>query len=325
MQGYEALQPLCCPRCTAAVPADARACGRCGQELRLSADRSHWIAVGSVCPRCNRDTRAGQAFVSLTAADRPDLCPHCGSPMEYLPVAEAATAFDEKAERCLAFELDRVARAEAVDGWALWDTTIDPAQPDRILAHFRRPARQSPPRAGARPARAGGAEATVAPGPADAPAPRPAPSPRPQPPLSASQAPRPQPPLPAGPVTRPQPSPEPGPAGRAAPGEVWTWEHPFRGLLPLALASAAAGAVLTLGLGRRRRQGWPLMLLRWGLAALAFVLVFALVLGLRLAFEILRALPRALRGPGRPGQGGRRPPRRQPIRTRWGPVGPGQA
>lgn len=311
MQGYEALQPLCCPRCTAAVAADARACCRCGQELRLSADRSHLIAVGSVCPRCNRDTRAGQAFVSLTAADRPDLCPHCGSPMEYLPVTEAATAFDEKVERCPAFDLDRLARAEAVDGWALWDTTIDPAQPDRILAHFRRPARPSPAPTAARPAQAGAAQTKIPTGPTHAPAPQPAPSP--------------QPPLPAGPATRPQPSPEPGPAGRAAPGELWSWEHPFRGLLPLALATAAAGAMLTLGLGRRRRQGWPLMLLRWGLAALAFVLVFSLVLGLRLAFELLRALPRAVRGPGRPGQGGRRPPRRQPIRTRWGPVGPGQA
>jgi hypothetical protein len=35
-------------------------------------------------------------------------------------------------------DLERIARAEAVDGWALLDTTVDPDRPGSIFAHFRR-------------------------------------------------------------------------------------------------------------------------------------------------------------------------------------------
>jgi len=135
----EATQPLLCPRCTAAIAADDRACRRCGQRIVLGAD-GRPRADGTACPRCSRAARPGEAFVTLSGGEA-DACPHCGSALEAVPVASPARAFEERAVACPPFDLEQVARAEAVDGWALWDTTVDARRPGMILAHFRRPAR----------------------------------------------------------------------------------------------------------------------------------------------------------------------------------------
>ncbi|MFN2115131.1 MAG: hypothetical protein ACK2T6_05410 [Anaerolineae bacterium] len=51
--------------------------------------------------------------------------------------------YDHRSVTCLPMDLERVARAEAVDGWALLDTTIAPDSPGSIVANFRRPARSA--------------------------------------------------------------------------------------------------------------------------------------------------------------------------------------
>jgi len=138
------LQSLLCPRCTAPVARGETACRRCGQAVAPGPD-GRLRAVGTVCPRCNRPAEPGRNFVSAAGVSEAGTCGHCGSALE-AEAAEGVSGYvEEKAESCAPFDIERLARAEAVDGWSLWDTTVDPARPGMILAHFRRPAREAPP------------------------------------------------------------------------------------------------------------------------------------------------------------------------------------
>jgi hypothetical protein len=47
--------------------------------------------------------------------------------------------YEDKTAVCLPYELEHLARAEAVDGWRLVDTTVSEAVPGMIEVHFRRP------------------------------------------------------------------------------------------------------------------------------------------------------------------------------------------
>ncbi len=101
------------------------------------------------CPRCDRPVQAGQVFVGAAGLAGAAVCEACGAPLELEPVGvpaepAAPTVYEEKAVSCAPMDVDRIARAEAVDGWALHDTTVDDRAPDRIVAHFRRPLRVRP-------------------------------------------------------------------------------------------------------------------------------------------------------------------------------------
>lgn len=133
----EPLHPLTCPRCTAALARTDAACHRCGQAVVLAADGARLVAAGTVCPRCSRPARPGEAYHSAIDWSDAAACPHCGSPLA--AARGAAQIHEEKAEVCAPHALERLVRAEAVDGWALWDTTIDPRDPGMLLVHFRRP------------------------------------------------------------------------------------------------------------------------------------------------------------------------------------------
>jgi hypothetical protein len=76
---------------------------------------------------------------------------------------EADIAFERRTIACLPMDLERVARAESVDGWSLVDTTIDEDRPGGIIAHFRRPARASAADMPAGGAAAAGEQATATP------------------------------------------------------------------------------------------------------------------------------------------------------------------
>lgn len=105
------------------------------------------------CPRCGRPMQPGQVFAGAAGLSGAAVCEGCGALLDLEPVGAAAEAaapavYEEKAVSCAPMDVDRVARAEAVDGWALHDTTVDDRAPDRIVAHFRRPLRvraQPPP------------------------------------------------------------------------------------------------------------------------------------------------------------------------------------
>ena len=86
----------------------------------------------SECPRCGLLLQPGVAFF-----DGPN------GPSAPAPSAAAQTSegIERKSISCLPMDLERVARAEAVDGWSLNDTTVDPEVSGNILAHFRRPFR----------------------------------------------------------------------------------------------------------------------------------------------------------------------------------------
>lgn len=98
------------------------------------------------CPRCGRPMQPGQVFAGAAGLSGAAVCEGCGALLDLEPVGAAAEAaapavYEEKAVSCAPMDVDRVARAEAVDGWALHDTTVDDRAPDRIVAHFRRPLR----------------------------------------------------------------------------------------------------------------------------------------------------------------------------------------
>lgn len=92
------------------------------------------------CPRC-----------AASVPDAIDACPRCGLAFQpgvaYFDAGESPRAqgsaaageqYEHKHVSCLPMDLERVARAEAVDGWALTDTTVDPEGSGNIRAHFRR-------------------------------------------------------------------------------------------------------------------------------------------------------------------------------------------
>jgi hypothetical protein len=89
-------------------------------------------AQPGTCTRCGH-----------VAGAQAEVCPRCGgalaSPAPAAPAAPEARSYVEQTIGCTPAELETIARREAVDGWQLVDTTVDEAQPDRILANFRRP------------------------------------------------------------------------------------------------------------------------------------------------------------------------------------------
>jgi len=95
------------------------------------------------CPRCSGRVSAGAG-----------VCPGCGltlepgvaffeAPRESAAAVEAApgSGYEHRSVSCLPMDLERVARAEAVDGWQLVDSTADPQDAGAVRAHFRRPLR----------------------------------------------------------------------------------------------------------------------------------------------------------------------------------------
>jgi hypothetical protein len=58
--------------------------------------------------------------------------------------ARIQPGFEYKSVTCMPMDLERVARAEAVDGWSLVDTTVDESGSGDIRANFRRPLRSAP-------------------------------------------------------------------------------------------------------------------------------------------------------------------------------------
>lgn len=90
-------------------------------------------AQPGTCTRCGH-----------VAGAQAEECPRCGgalaSPVPAAPpAAREASSYVEQTLSCTPAELEAIARREAVDGWQLMDTTVDEAQPDRVLANFRRP------------------------------------------------------------------------------------------------------------------------------------------------------------------------------------------
>ncbi len=55
------------------------------------------------------------------------------------PENSYVVTYEDKTMVCLPYELEKLAKAEAVDGWRLVDTTVSQAVPGMIEAHLRRP------------------------------------------------------------------------------------------------------------------------------------------------------------------------------------------
>lgn len=136
MNAEELLQANC-PRCTAPLRRGASDCDRCGLALEPVDQGLALPARGLRCPRCDRSAEPGDHYVGLVGRSAHGSCPHCGTPLVHAETF-AAGAYEERSLACDTFELERLARAEAVDGWNLLDTTIDPHAPGRIVAYFRR-------------------------------------------------------------------------------------------------------------------------------------------------------------------------------------------
>lgn len=96
-------------------------------------------ASPGTCSRCG-----------FRAEPEAEACPRCGTTLEARAARRpelgtaAAQADVEQSIACPPAELEALARREAVDGWELVDTTIDPAQPEQLLAHFRKRAPAGP-------------------------------------------------------------------------------------------------------------------------------------------------------------------------------------
>ncbi len=91
------------------------------------------------CPRCG-----------FRADPEAETCPRCRTELPKQSDVRVARPSERSGEYitrvldCAPAELEALARREAVDGWELVDTTVDPASPDRLQAHFRRPAPAQP-------------------------------------------------------------------------------------------------------------------------------------------------------------------------------------
>lgn len=142
MSGTSQAQALC-PRCYAELAPGARSCGRCGVALDDGLPGRR-VAHGPFCPRCDRVEADGAGFTGVVGHGAAGSCEHCGTmlvePAADRPAADSAgpIAYEEVSRATDSWDLDRLIRAEAVDGWTLVDTTVDPGAPDRLLAHFRR-------------------------------------------------------------------------------------------------------------------------------------------------------------------------------------------
>lgn len=140
MSGALQAQALC-PRCYAQLSPGSTRCGRCGtavegglpgQRLAKASGRN-----GAYCPRCDRLETDGARFAGAVGTGPSGSCPHCGTALVEA-AADDRVAYEEVSVGTDSWDLDRLTRAEAVDGWTLVDTTVDPTAPDRLLAHFRR-------------------------------------------------------------------------------------------------------------------------------------------------------------------------------------------
>ena len=178
MSGAMQTQNLC-PRCYAQLAPGSNSCGRCGVAVDDSLPgRRMARAAGAVgaadghCPRCDRLELDGSRFTGAVGLGPAGTCPHCGTALVHA-AADDRVAYEEVSRGTDSWDLDRLTRAEAVDGWMLIDTTVDPSAPDRLLAHFRRALPTDDPRArrilgggaatGQAPATVGGAPVTGAP------------------------------------------------------------------------------------------------------------------------------------------------------------------
>lgn len=144
---FDELSSATCPRCTAPIAIASAGCGRCGLAFEPTPDGRYVQASGPLCPRCDRVDVPGAQFAGVTGRSEHGSCGNCGTPL-VLPEAMRSSAYEERAVSAAAVDLERLARVESVDGWQLLDTTVDPAAPERIIAHFRRglqarPARSS--------------------------------------------------------------------------------------------------------------------------------------------------------------------------------------
>ena len=96
-------------------------------------------ATPGTCSRCG-----------FRAEPEAEACPRCGTTLEAraarqpIPEAPASQSYVAQSIACAPAELEALARREAVDGWELMDTTIDPARPEQLLAHFRKTAPTAP-------------------------------------------------------------------------------------------------------------------------------------------------------------------------------------
>ena len=104
-----------CPRCGERLPDYAVSCHRCG--LRLDPGVAYFPTQVAGTAR--------EAEASATKAP--------------------AAAYESKRLSCLPMDLERIARAEAVDGWQLLDTTVDTSIQGNILANFQRRKRSTSP------------------------------------------------------------------------------------------------------------------------------------------------------------------------------------
>lgn len=151
MSGTAQVQALC-PRCYAELAPGASSCGRCGVALDDSLP-GRKVAQGPFCPRCDRVEADGAGFTGVVGSGAAGSCEHCGTMLVEAPADRPAApgagpiAYEEVSRATDSWDLDRLIRAEAVDGWTLVDTTVDPAAPDRLLAHFRRALPAEDPRA----------------------------------------------------------------------------------------------------------------------------------------------------------------------------------
>jgi hypothetical protein len=142
---FDEFSSATCPRCTAPIAIASAACGRCGLSLEPTPDGRHVQAIGPLCPRCDRVDVPGAQFAGVTGRSVHGSCGNCGTPL-VSPEALRSSAYEERAVSSAAVDLERLARVEAVDGWQLLDTTVDPAAPERIIAHFRRGLQAQPAR-----------------------------------------------------------------------------------------------------------------------------------------------------------------------------------
>jgi predicted RNA-binding Zn-ribbon protein involved in translation (DUF1610 family) len=96
----------------------------------------------SRCPSCGGEIpTAGEGGAARS-------CPHCGARQVAEDRHPSTVIYEDKTVVCLPYELERAARAEAVDGWHLLDTTVSEAVPGMIEARFRRPVQLAPPSRG---------------------------------------------------------------------------------------------------------------------------------------------------------------------------------
>ncbi len=269
MWTHDPLHQLTCPRCTAVLARTDDACHRCGQAVALAADGARFVAAGAVCPRCSRPVRPGEAYHSATDWSDAGACPHCGSALA--AAGRAPQVNDEKAERCAPHALEHLVRAEAVDGWSLWDTTIDPHDPGMLLVHFRRPGQ-----------RQGGSHGHAEPRhgqPQAAPAGAPAASRRPSPHADPRARSRPA-------AAERDPDPTPASGFDRARLRGWAWQRAH------GVASAAARPLRS---GRPARTGAKAAELVWvavraALAVAAYAAVFAVVAGVLVAYAVVRRM-----------------------------------